>query len=111
DARDRLPPLVSAEDRMKQVPELVEEGHHVTVLHEPRISLLPTGEVAHERRLGNLDALDAVSNAEVRGMVVLSGPRMEVQIEAADHGSLFPHLVGFDARVPDVRVRDPLVRD
>ena len=110
DSRDRLPGLVSSEHGMKQVAELVEERHDVTVLHQSRIAFLPAGEVADERRFGNLDSRDAVPDAEIRGVVVFPRPRMKVQVEASDHAAVFPYFVALDARIPNVRVRHPLVR-
>src|SRR4030095_15977767 len=97
------------EDRVEQVAELVEEGHDVVVLHEPRIALRSAGEVADETCLGELKACNAGPYVELRGVVELPGPRMEIEEEPAEKRLPVVNLIGFDARIPHVRMLDALV--
>ena len=110
-ARDGLPLPLPSEDGVQQMAELVEEGHHVAVLHEARIARLAAREIADQARFRDLNARDAVPDSEIRRVVVLPRPRVEVQVEPADHPAVLPHLVGLDTRIPDIRVRDLLVGD
>jgi len=64
---------MAAEHGMEQVAELVEEGHHVAVLHETGIAGLAAGEVAHQRGLGNLHALDAVPDPKFAAWLYFPG--------------------------------------
>ena len=110
-ARHRLPLPLTAEDRVEQVPELVEEGLDVGVLHQSRIPRLPAREIADERVLRKLEPPGTLADRELCGVVEFSRPRMEIEVEPAEEPRAFVHLVRFDRRIPDGRVRDPLVGD
>src|SRR4030095_2114614 len=111
DAGQRRPALMAAEDRVEQVAELVEEGHDVVVLHEPRIALRSAGEVADETCLGELQACNAGPDVELRSVVELPGPRMEIEEEPAEKRLPVVNLIGLDARIPHVRMLDAPVGD
>ena len=96
DARDPRPPGPASEQVVQEMPELVEEGHHLAVLEQrswPR-------EIADQRRLGEpLPRLPRLQG-ELRRVLVLAVPRMEVEVEAPDHLAALEHVVAGDVRVP-----------
>ena len=56
---DAAPRLLSAQDVVHQVSELVEEGDDIGILQQARIAQLPSAKVADQRPLGQLAAPDA----------------------------------------------------
>ena len=78
DAGEAGPLAVAAEHVVHQVPELVEQRHHVVVLHQP------AREVADQRALGQLPAGDAVGERELRGVLVLALARVQVEVDPAE---------------------------
>ena len=78
DAGEPGPADVPAEHVVDQVAELVEERHHVVVLHQAG------AEVADQRALGQLAAGHAVGDRELRGVLVLALARVQVEVDPAE---------------------------
>src|SRR4029079_11256219 len=61
--------------------------------------------------LGELQACNAGPDVELRGVVELPWPRMEIEEEPAEERLAVVDVIGLDARIPHVRVLDALVGD
>src|SRR3989304_988027 len=99
------------EHAVHQVAELVEEGHHVAVLHEPGIVRITTREIAYQSTLRDLDALDPVPDSEAGGVGIFPRAGMEIEVEAADQSAPVVDLVRVHAGMPHLRVFEALVAD
>jgi hypothetical protein len=104
DAAGPDPAVVAGEHVVQQVAELVEERVDVVVLAQPGIARLAAGEVADQRRLRDLAALDAGADVELRGMVVLVVARVHVEVEAAGELAAIVEFVALDRRIPHRRI-------
>ena len=102
------PAAVTSEHRVEQVPELVEQGLDLQVLHEGR-PLLRIGEVAHQGGLRERRLAGPSDQDRGRRVCVLVLPRMEIQVEPADPLRALVHIVGLDRLVPHGDVGDALV--
>ena len=96
--------LVTAQHVVDQVAELVEQGHHLVVLHQP------PREVADQHPLGQLAPRHPGDQVELRGMGVLAGPGVQVEVDPAERASRFAtgrtadHVVRRHVLVPARRV-------
>src|SRR5205823_4735291 len=96
-AGDPRPPGAAAEQVVQEVPELVEERHHLAVLEQRAWAR----EIANQGGLGKpLSRLPRLQG-ELRGVLVFAVARMEVEVEAPDHLAVLDDVIAGDVRVPD----------
>jgi hypothetical protein len=88
--------VLPADDVMHEVAELVQEHHHVAVLHEARVPGRAAGEVAYQGAVGELPPV----HAEVQGRggepLVLALARVHVEVDGAELGGAVDDHVGGD---------------
>ncbi len=101
DAAYARPGLPATEDGMHQVPKLVEEGDHIAVLHQARIIGFAAGEVADQRCLGKLTALDSRDQRRRAEPLVFAFAGMHVQVETATELSAVVDIPGAYLGMPD----------
>src|SRR5277367_4336450 len=82
DAADAGPLLLSAENVMHEVTELVEEHGHVSIFHQACIGGGGCGEITDQSGFGHLFAADSVENLDHLGVAELAGAGMHVEIKA-----------------------------
>src|SRR2546430_10380199 len=85
---------------MHEMAELVQEHHHVAVLHQARVTGRAAREVAHQYTLGQLSAVDTVGERLGGEPLVLACARMHVQVDAAEPHLAVEDVVGGDRRMP-----------
>ncbi len=86
----------------------MEERVHVVVFAQPGIARLAAGQVADERRLGDLPALEPGADVELRRVAVLVVARVHVEVEAPGQLAAVPHLPALHRGMPDGGVRHAL---
>src|ERR1700738_2262466 len=76
--------VLAADDVMHEMTELVQEHHHVAVLHEAGVAGRAAREVAHQHPLGQLSAVDTERERLGGEPLVLAFARMHVHVDAAE---------------------------
>src|SRR6185437_1313957 len=104
------PAPLPTENVVHQVAELVEERHHLAILHQPRIARRAAGEVADQRPLGQLPSTYPRNQRSAREPLVLALARVHVEIDPAELLSLVrtrrvEDVKDIDRWVPGLRVR------
>src|SRR6266853_3875911 len=94
--------VLAADQVMHEMTELVQEHHNVTVLHQARVPGRAAREVAHQRTLGELAAVDTEYERLGGEPLVLAFARMHVQVDAAESDLTVEDVVGGDRRMPAV---------
>jgi hypothetical protein len=93
---------------VQQVPELVEERLHVSVLHERRRARCRAREVAHEHALREPHVPLPRGERELGVVLVLPLPRVHVEVDASQQPPVLDHVVGLHLRMPDRRLGGPV---
>src|SRR3981081_4798375 len=75
--------VLAADDVMHEMTELVQEYHHVAVLHEAGVAGRAAREVAHQHTFGELAAVDAEGERLGGEPLVLAFARMHVPVDGA----------------------------
>ena len=106
DAGEARPLALPAEHVVHEVAELVEQRHHLVVLHQA------AAEVADQHALGQLLPGDAGDHVELRGVLELALAGVQVEVDAPDPYAVEADVVARDVVVPraglGVRDRGPL---
>ena len=99
-AADTGPRLLSAEDVVHKVAELVEESFHVIIGHQTGIACRWGREVADQNCLGQLLIANAIENRHHLGVSEFPRPGMHVEIETPNGIAFVQNHPGLDGGIP-----------
>src|ERR1700733_8482466 len=99
-AADSGPGLLTSQDHVHQMSELMEESLHVAVFHEAGIPGGGPREIAYENAFRELLAADTVDQRHHFRVRVLAWARMHIHVEPADDLARVDDLPGLDRRIP-----------
>src|SRR5579859_5221051 len=97
DVRRIHPPAMAREEIVQKVAELVKERLHLLLVEERGVCA-GLWEIADERSFREPVALLAVDDAELRNVLVLVGPRVEVEIHSPEEPPVHPRIIDLDVR-------------
>src|SRR5262249_50350000 len=105
ESRDTCPLCLSAENRVHQMPELVEERHHVAVLKQAWSARIAAWEIADQGSLGHIAPSHAGDDGRCGEPLILALARMHIEMEPADMTALFVDIEHAHRRMPSGRIR------